>query len=71
MKLEFRFMGAAILAIGEIIGCIKASSLTTNVATVSAFVPAVGDLARMLISAANQGEYTEGQKECARRRTRK
>jgi hypothetical protein len=71
MKLEFPSWAVAILAIGEIIGCIKASRLTTNVATISAFVPADGDLARMLISVPNQGEYTEGQRECARRRTRK
>jgi hypothetical protein len=71
MKLEFLSRGVAILAIGEIIGCIKTSRLTTNVATVSAFVPAVGDLARMLISVVNQGEYTEGQRECARRKARK
>ena len=64
-------MAVAVLAIGEIIGCINASRLTTNVATVSAFVPAVVDLARMLITGANEGEYTERQKECARRRARK
>ena len=56
----------AVLAIREIIGCISASGLTTNVATISAFVPAGGDLARMLILGGNQGEYTEEQKGCAR-----
>jgi hypothetical protein len=40
----------AIWAIREIIGYINASGLTTNVATVSAFVPAVWHLARILIS---------------------
>jgi hypothetical protein len=59
------------LAIGEIIGCINASGLTTNIATISAFVLADGDLARMLISAESQGEYAEEQKKCARRRIRK
>jgi hypothetical protein len=38
------------LAIRKIIGCINASGLTTNVATISAFVRADGDLARMLIT---------------------
>ena len=70
MKLEVRFTGSSHLAIREIIGCINTSNLTTNVATISAFVPAVGDLARMLISE-SQGEYTEEQKKCDRRRIRK
>ena len=50
MKVEFRLMGSSRLAIREIIGCINASGLTINVATIAAFVPAGGDLARMLIS---------------------
>jgi hypothetical protein len=47
------------LAIREIVGCINASGLTINVAIILAFVPAGGDLARMLISGESQGEYTE------------
>jgi hypothetical protein len=47
------------LAIREIIGCINASGLTTNVASISAFIPAGGDLARMLISGESEGEHTE------------
>jgi hypothetical protein len=39
MKFEFPSCAVAVLAIGEIFGCIKATGLTTNVATVSAFVP--------------------------------
>jgi hypothetical protein len=58
------------LAIREIIGCINASGSTINVATISAFVPAGGDLARMLISGEIQGEYTEEQKKCASHRIR-
>jgi hypothetical protein len=48
-----------VLAIREIIAGINASGLTTNVASISAFIPAGGDLARMLISGETQGEYTE------------
>jgi hypothetical protein len=47
------------LAIKEIVGCINASGLTINVAIISVFVPAGGDLARMLISGESQGEYAE------------
>jgi hypothetical protein len=59
MKVEFRLTGVSVLAIKEIVGCINASGLTINVATISAFVPPGGDLARMLISGESQGEYTE------------
>jgi hypothetical protein len=57
--------------IGEIIRCINASGLTTNAASISAFIAAEDDLARMLISGEKQGEYTEEQKGRARRRIRK
>jgi hypothetical protein len=47
----------------EIIACINASYLERNVATISAFDPVAGDLARMVISAESQGEYTEDGKD--------
>jgi hypothetical protein len=49
MKVEFRLMGSSRLAIREIIGCINASGLTINVVTTYVFVPAGGELARILI----------------------
>ena len=60
MKLEFRLTESSRFGDqGNNCGCINASGLTTNVATISAFVPAGGDLARMLISGETQGEHTE------------
>jgi hypothetical protein len=47
------------LAVREIIDCINASGSTINVASISAFISAGGDLARMLISGESQGEHTE------------
>jgi hypothetical protein len=41
MKLEFPSRGVAILAIREIIGCINACGLITNVAAISAVVLAL------------------------------
>jgi hypothetical protein len=43
----------------EIIGCISDSGSTINVASISVFISAGGDLARMLISGEKQGEYAE------------
>jgi len=63
MKMEFRLTESCLLGIKEIICCINACGLTINVATISAFIPADGDLARMLISGETQGEHTEEQKE--------
>jgi hypothetical protein len=59
MKMEFRLTGSSRFGDREIIGCINASGLTINVASISAFVSAGGNLARMLMSGRSQGEYTE------------
>ena len=50
--------------------CINASGLTINVTGMSTFFPPGGDLARMLISGEEQGEYTEEERKRARRRIR-
>jgi hypothetical protein len=68
MNLKFDLRKAVILAIREITDRINASGLTTNVASISVFAAVTGDLARILISAERLGEYTEEQKERARRR---
>jgi hypothetical protein len=59
MKLEFRVTGSSRFGDQRNIGCINASGLTINVATIFAFVPAGVELAWMLISGESQGEYTE------------
>src|SRR5215831_3283921 len=71
MKLESAPGRIVVWGIRKIIHFINAYGLITNVATISPFVPPVGELARILITVESQGEYTEEQKKCARRRIRK
>jgi hypothetical protein len=59
MKVEFRLTESRHSGNQGIICCINACGLTINVATICAFIPADGDLARMLISGETQGEHTE------------
>jgi hypothetical protein len=55
------------LWIKEIIHSINASGLAINVATMAVFGRTFGDLAWILITAEDQGEYAEERKRCARR----
>src|SRR5262249_1508564 len=48
--------------IREIFRCINTSGLAINVAIISLFIPAFGDLERMLTTVESQGDYTEEQK---------
>ena len=59
MKVEFRLTGNSRSGDQGNNWCINACGLTINVTSISAFIPAGGDLARMLISGETQGEYTE------------
>ena len=59
MKLEFRFAESSVLAIREIIARINDLWFNDKRSGISAFIPAGGDLARMLISGETQGEHTE------------
>jgi len=59
MHVEFALTESSPVAMREIIGCISISVSTIKLANSLAVITTGVDLARMLISGGNQGEYTE------------
>jgi hypothetical protein len=64
-------MEVAIFVIGENNRCINTYRLGTNAIPRRRFCPCTKDLARMLISADDEGAYAEEKKEYTGRRTRR